>query len=74
MANDPAVDDLTAIDSLLEQLKQWSTEFNMPLLSSYGVTETDIPKLIANASSGSMDTNPIALSNDEIATLISVRL
>jgi len=74
MVNNQDMDQVAALNSLLKQLKQWSTAFNMPLLSDYGITKADIPKLIAHASSGSMRTNPVALSDDEVAALIAARL
>jgi len=60
-------------DHLLDKLETWMSRFEMPLLSAYGVTEADIPKLIAHASPGSMKTNPVKLT-DEAIRLIQTRL
>jgi alcohol dehydrogenase len=74
MASDNQLDDTAARDFLLNLLQTWTNRFDMPLLSAYGVQEADIAKLIANASPGSIKTNPVALSNAEIAALIKSRL
>lgn len=72
--DDPSLDHDAALAGLLSRLKSWTDAFNMPLLSDYGITATDADKLIANASPGSMQTNPILLSDAETATLIQSRL
>jgi len=74
MAGDHSLDDETARDRLLDLLQTWTNRFNMPLLSNYGIGEADIPRLIANASPGSMKTNPLALTEAEISDLIQSRL
>ncbi len=74
MAGDNHLKDTAARAYLLNLLQAWTSRFDMPLLSAYGVSEADISKLIANASPGSIKTNPVALSNMEIAALIRSRL
>ncbi|MDQ6981796.1 MAG: iron-containing alcohol dehydrogenase [Mariprofundus sp.] len=74
MSGDNRLDDITARQSLLTLLERWINDFDMPLLSAYGIRETDIPKLIANASSGSMKTNPVTLTDAETRALIQSRL
>ena len=74
MANDHAMNDVAARQYLLNTLQSWTSRFSMPLLSAYGVTDADIPKLIANASPGGMAANPIVLSDEEISGLIHSRL
>jgi len=74
MSGDHSLDDKTARHSLLTLLECWTNDFDMPLLSACGIRETDIPKLVANVSSGSMNTNPVLLSDDEIGLLIKTRL
>jgi len=68
------LNDATALQALLDLLKSWSERLEMPLLSGYGVTEADIPKIIANISAGSMAGNPIRLTQKEIEKLIQSRL
>jgi len=74
MSNDHSLGDEAARQQLLTLLEQWTTEFHMPLLSDYGITEDDIPELIAHASSGSMKTNPVTLTDTEAGALIQSRL
>jgi len=74
MAADPCLDAEHARNHLLDVLQAWTHQFDMPLLSDYGVREADIPKLIANASPGSMKTNPVPLSDAAIGELIKTRL
>jgi len=71
---DNSLDDETARQELLTLLERWTNDFNMPLLSDYGVTENDISVLIAHASSGSMKTNPVQLTDAETRALIQSRL
>jgi alcohol dehydrogenase len=74
VADNHRLDDDTARDALLKLLRAWTAEFEMPRLSDYGVSAADIPKLITHASPGSMKTNPVALSDDDVAALIRSRL
>jgi alcohol dehydrogenase len=59
-----------ARESLLKLLEDWTKCLNMPRLSDYQVTESDIPRIIAHISGGSMATNPIALNNSELTALL----
>ncbi len=74
MSADNRLNDESARHCLLALLECWTNDFDMPLLSAYGVKETDIPKLVANASSGSMKSNPVALTDTETGALIQSRL
>ncbi len=74
MANNPGLDAQAARNHLLCTLEAWTIRFEMPLLSAYGVAESDVPQLIAHASPGSMKTNPVTLTDHEVGTLIKTRL
>ncbi|RLL51908.1 iron-containing alcohol dehydrogenase [Mariprofundus sp. EBB-1] len=74
MTSQVGLDDQTALQALLDLLKSWSDTLKMPRLSPYGVTASDIPKIIANISGGSMAGNPITLTPKEIEKLIQSRL
>jgi len=74
LSADKHLDDTAARDFLLNLLQAWTSRFDMPLLSAYGVRDRDITRLIAHASPGSIHTNPVALSHTEIASLIKTRL
>lgn len=68
------MDDTEARTSLTSLLTDWSEKLQLPRLSSYGITETDFPLIVANSRGSSMQTNPIALTDDEINTLLVRRL
>jgi len=68
------LDDMEARKMLLGMLELWQQHFQMPKLSEYGVTESDLDKIMQNISGGSMATNPIVLNQSEIETLLKARL
>ncbi|MDQ6967490.1 MAG: iron-containing alcohol dehydrogenase [Mariprofundaceae bacterium] len=74
MLSDDSMDDASAHSELLNLLKNWSEMLKMPKLSRYGVEKSDIPRLIANISGGSMATNPIKLTETELTQLIEAVL
>ncbi len=55
-------------------LDTWTRELSLPTLSHYGVTLTDIPRIVANSRGSSMKTNPIKLDDSEIAAILAARL
>ena len=63
-----------ACDALVETLAQWTEKLVLPRLSSYGMAETDIPRVVAHCRGGSMQTNPLVLNDDEVANLLRARL
>ncbi len=63
-----------ACEILLEILADWTEELQLPLLSDYGMQEPDIPRVVANCRGSSMKTNPIALTDVEVAAILKERL
>ncbi len=63
-----------AFNALIKRLWLWTKKLNMPRLSEYGVKKEHIPHIIKNARGSSMLTNPIILTDDEIAEIIINRL
>jgi alcohol dehydrogenase class IV len=63
-----------AHEALLGVLEAWREEMNMPRLGDYGIGEGDIPVIVANSRNNSMKTNPIELSDEEIAALVRARI
>ena len=59
---------------LWEILQAWTDQLGILRLGHYGVNETNIEKIVANARGGSMQTNPIVLTDEEIATVVRARL
>jgi alcohol dehydrogenase len=60
--------------ALADLLETWTERMAIPRLAAYGVTERDIPRLVANSRGSSMKTNPIVLSDEEIADLLRARI
>jgi alcohol dehydrogenase len=63
-----------AQDTLIEVLEDWQEKLQLPRLSTYGMTEADIDRVVKNARGNSMKTNPVQLTNGELAALIESRL
>ncbi len=74
LSGDPGLSDGQAHAALLEVLDSWRETMALPRLGEYGITETDVPRIVANSRNNSMKTNPIVLTDDEIAVLIRSRL
>jgi len=74
MTEQPEMSVSDALQALLDLLQQWSERLKMPKLSDYAVSTADIAKIIANISAGSMATNPIVLTAQELERLIQSRL
>jgi alcohol dehydrogenase class IV len=68
------VDPVGARVFLVHTLETWTKKMNLPRLSEYGVTTADITRIVANSRGSSMQTNPIVLTDQEIAKVIEARL
>lgn len=64
----------TAHAVLVDTLEAWTRELKLPTLAHFGVTQTDIPRIVANSRGSSMKTNPIELDDSEIAAIVAARL
>ena len=63
-----------AQDGLVDLLEQWTARLGLPRLGAFGMAEGDIPRVVANCRGGSMQTNPLVLSDEELAGLVRSRL
>jgi len=63
-----------AQETLVQQLERWSERMALPRLGSFGVGEADIQQIVAASRNNSMKTNPVELSDEEIAALVRSRL
>lgn len=59
---------------LEDTLERWVEDLEMPRLSAFGMTEGDIPRVVAASGGTSMQTNPLVLSPDELAGILRERL
>jgi alcohol dehydrogenase len=60
--------------ALIALLDGWTTRLDLPVLSAFGITEADIPRVVAGSRGSSMRTNPIVLDDTEIAAIVAARL
>ena len=63
-------DDRSARVALVAALETLSLRLGVPRLSAFGITEASIPALVADSRGSSMKTNPIVLTDDEIAAVL----
>ena len=62
--------DDAAREGLLELLAEWTCALQLPMLSEYGMRDTDIPRVVAHCRGSSMKTNPIMLTDAEVAAVL----
>ncbi|MFO1420285.1 MAG: iron-containing alcohol dehydrogenase [Candidatus Competibacteraceae bacterium] len=60
--------------ALLALLDDWTDRLALPRLNAYGIRESDFARVVAHSRGGSMKTNPLALSDAEIAEILRQRL
>ena len=65
-----AVDDDEARQRLLAWLSELTARLGVPGLGSFGLTSADIPTIVAESRGSSMRTNPIELTDAEIASIL----
>ena len=58
---------------LVDTLRRWEAELDLPRLSAYGIGEDDLARIVAASRGGSMKTNPIALSDAELTHILASR-
>ncbi len=66
--------DSAALDALLATLENWTERLRLPRLSACGVGRDDLPRIVARSRGSSMKTNPVTLSDAEIAQVLALRL
>ncbi|MCB2101940.1 MAG: iron-containing alcohol dehydrogenase [Rhodobacterales bacterium] len=59
---------------LADTLDAWTDDLALPRLSAFGVGQGDIPAIVANSRGSSMKTNPVVLTDDEVAAIVQARL
>ena len=66
--------DEEARSALVAVLEEWRSRLEVPSLSAFGVGEADIPAIVADSRGSSMRTNPITLTDEEIAGILRASL
>jgi alcohol dehydrogenase class IV len=74
LAEVPARDDDEARDELVRTLYAWTACLKLPALGAYRVGADDIGRIVAGARGTSMQTNPVDLSDAEVADIVRARL
>ncbi|MEW5787197.1 MAG: iron-containing alcohol dehydrogenase [Pseudomonadota bacterium] len=69
-----SLSDAEALAALPEILDDWTRRLDLPRLGAYGMTEADVARVVANSRGSSMKTNPVVLTDEEIAGLVRARL
>jgi alcohol dehydrogenase class IV len=63
-----------ALSDLVALLESWTETLGIPRLSAYGLKADGIDHVVRHSRGSSMKTNPIVLTDDEIALIVSERL
>lgn len=63
-----------ALDALVRVLREWITRLKIGRLGDYGMTAADIPRVVAQSSGNSMQTNPVLLTTAELTALLAQRI
>jgi len=71
LARYSALPDEAARDSLVAELQAWTEALGLPRLADFGMTPADLPAVVADSRGSSMRTNPIALTDPEIAAILA---
>lgn len=74
LSGDACPDDDAAAARLVAVLEQWSEALALPRLASFGISEGDIPAIVAASRNNSMKSNPILLNDSEIAAIVRARI
>jgi alcohol dehydrogenase len=63
-----------AYTALIGLLEEWTERLRLPRLTRYQITAADIPHIVTHSRGSSMKTNPVVLSDAEIARVLEERL
>lgn len=63
-----------ACTALVELLREWTEQLLLKRLGYYGVRDIHIQKIVSNSRGSSMQTNPLTLTDGEIASIVRARL
>ena len=74
LAEAPSRNPHEARESLVRTLHGWTARLKIPTLGVYGVRASEMPRIVGDARGSSMKTNPIVLTDDEIAEIVEARL
>ncbi len=67
---DDRTPDAPARTALVDLLDSWTATLGVPSLGELGLTQSDVPEILAGISANSMRTNPVALSATELGSIL----
>lgn len=74
LAEIPPRDRQDAWDDLVRALYEWTARLKIPALGAYAVNDSYLSKIVAGSRGSSMKTNPVVLTDEEIAEIVRARL
>jgi alcohol dehydrogenase len=74
LAADPGLADAAACDALVGVLSAWTTRLGIGGLADRGLTPAAIPGIVAGSRGGSMKTNPVLLTDAEVAGVLAAAM
>lgn len=74
LAAGPLRDQEDAWNELVHVLHEWTQRLGIPALGAYSVRDADVGKIVAGSRGSSMKTNPVVLTDGEIAGVVRARL
>lgn len=63
-----------ARETLVLTLQDWTERLQLPPLAAYGIQASDFPHIVTHCRGGSMKTNPVVLTDEEITGILQQRL
>lgn len=74
LSGEASLPDEAAVQTLVATLTSWCNTLELPRLAHFGITTADIPAIVAASRNNSMKSNPVLLSDEEIAAIVQQRL
>ncbi len=71
LVDEPRLDDAAAREALVSALRAWTGRLGIEGLAARGLTSALVPEVVAGARGGSMRTNPVVLTDAEIAEVLA---
>jgi alcohol dehydrogenase class IV len=69
-----ASSDRDARSTLITTLTAWTGALEIPRLRTFGLTQADVPAIVADARGSSMRTNPVVLTDEELTAVLEASL
>ena len=74
LAGNQILGDAAATQALVATLEGWCARLELPRLGHFGISVANIPAIVAASRNNSMKSNPVLLTDEEIASIVRQRL